>query len=75
MFLAPNIYRSMRHGRWLNPVTNSAEGATYISHGCSPWLLIPNPFPGFGRKYAIRENKASPKRLDDDFFTENLWVF
>ena len=49
---------------WSNPVTNSAEGASYNSHGCSPWLLKRNKFPGFGRKDANRENKGSPKRLD-----------
>ena len=71
----PNVHHSWGHERWRRLVSKSAEGASHNSHGCSPWLLISNTFPGFGRKDANRENNVLPKRWDDDFFTENLWVF
>jgi len=65
--LTPNVHHSWGQEQWRNPVKNSAEGATYISHGCSPWSQIPNTCPSFGRKDANWGNEDSPKRLDDDF--------
>jgi hypothetical protein len=49
--------------------SKSAEGAAYNSHGRNPWLRKSKTFPGFGRIGANRENKGSPKRLEDDLFS------